>query len=972
MSLPSFKGAQESYKGFIVTKVKKIEELALYVIELVHEKTGARVVHLQNSDPENVFCISFQTLPSSSNGVAHILEHTVLCGSKKYPVKDPFFSMIRRSLHTFMNAFTGMDFTCYPASSENVKDFYHLLDVYIDATFFPNLDRESFLQEGHRLEFLRLDDPKSPLTYRGVVFNEMKGAMSTMESRFWQHMFEHLYPDLPYKYNSGGDPAAIPALTHEELIDFHTYFYNPSNAVFFFYGNIPTQKHLDFLENRLLKDVEKKPIHSPIAKQKRFSSPLHVEKPYPAKKGESDVIGFGFLTAHLGDLETIMALTLLESILLDTDASPLKKALMDFGITSVESYFETEISEAPFILVFKGCGDKSAKEIEEKLFHALRDIAKEKISQEKILEALHALEFSRKEISHDHYPYGLSLFMRSILPKQHGVDTVKSLEIDEVFTKLKNRAKNPEFIPLLIHEYFLENPHFVSLTLKPDEALVRKEQEDEQTSLVHLKEKLTEKEKGQLVKEAKHLASYQEKMESASLDCLPKISLKDVQREGKFYPLEKTEIFWKNTFTNHIVYVDVAIELPKIDQKELAFLPLFADFLSELGTKKRNFSENLSYINAHLGGLESYISLNIQAENPENISPLLILRAKALYKNTDKIFEIYEELFDGVDFSDLDRIEKLLEKEKVELKSQMVSQAMHYAKSLARSGIKNTSYLYDLLYGFRYFKTVEELGKNPRKSAEMLSKIFTSWKDLFFQQKMDWIITCDEKHYKELEKKEFFQVTKRPHKKAEPFSLEDASVSLQQSEGFLIPSPVAFTALSLPATGYLDPTSPALLAAAELMQNTVLHKEIREKGGAYGSGAHFDPLRGDFTFRAYRDPHLFSSLNVFKQAFQELEKEAFSQRDLEDAILGVIQDLDQPLSPGSEGLTTYLREKKGITKNVYQKIRDRILSLKKGDIKQAVQKVHAFDSSVTISFSNGAFFAKENEKMPIPLPLKKT
>ncbi|MEL7431442.1 MAG: insulinase family protein [Chlamydiota bacterium] len=972
MTTPSFSASHERYRGFLVKDVRYIQPLALYSIELVHTKSGASIIHLQNEDIENVFSISLQTLPASSNGVAHILEHTVLCGSKKYPVKDPFFSMIRRSLHTFMNAFTGMDFTCYPASSENVTDFYNLLDVYLDAVFYPNLTKESFLQEGHRLEFAEAQNPATPLLYKGVVFNEMKGAMSSMESRFWQHLFSALFPDLTYQFNSGGDPAAIPLLTHEELIDFHQQFYSPANAIFYFYGNIDTKKHLDFLEEKLLKDAEKVSLKTPILQQPRFSEPITIQRPYPAKKGASDVIGIGFLTTGTHDLQTIMALTLLESILMDTDASPLKKAFLDFGIQTVDAYFETEISEVPFVLLCKGCEGKTADQICEHLFSTLRAIAKERIPQEKIQEALHSLEFSRKEISGDHYPYGLHLFMRTVLPKQHGVNLPEALEIDALFSKLKNQTKNPEFLPLLIHKYFLDNPHFVKLTLTPDELLLKEEEEQEQATLRTIKEHLTSKQTAAIVEGATALVRYQAKLENQSLDCLPKIGLSDVRPEAKHLRLDKKATWHNPIFTNQIVYIDACIALPRIPAEELPYLPFFADFFSEIGTKKRSFEQNLSFINAHFGGIDAYFSLNVQASDPEKAAPLLVIRGKALYKNSATLCAFLQEMLDEIDFSDEKRLAHLLAKEQVEIKSQMVSHAMHYAKSRARSGLSPSSYLHDLLYGFRYFQTVEKLGKNPQKSAQFLSKLFSKWKTSFFQKKIDWVITADEEHYAHLAQENFFGLLERPQEDANPFSMDDVPFSSQESEGWTVPSPVAFTALSMPALHYQDPSCAGLLAGAELMQNLILHKEIREKGGAYGSGADFDPVRGDITFRAYRDPHLFSTVSIFHQAVEEISRGRFTKQDLDDAILGVIQDLDQPISPGSEGLTAYLRQSKGITKTVYQTLRDRLLALTKTDIEAALTQIMGNRSSTLVSFASEAFLAKENQQTKTPLPIKKT
>ncbi|MES2272616.1 MAG: insulinase family protein, partial [Chlamydiota bacterium] len=299
----SLSAVGQTYHGFVITQYLPLEELQSTLIELTHEPTGARVMHIANTDPENLFCLSLQTLPSSSNGVAHILEHIALCGSRKFPIKDPFFAMTRRSLNTYMNALTGQDFTCYPASSQVEKDFYNLLDVYLDAVFHPELKHLSFLQEGHRLEFVDPKNPKGPLQFQGVVYNEMKGAMSSIESRLGEAISKRLMPDLPYSHNSGGDPKDIPSLKYEELIEFHQLFYHPSRCLFFFYGNLPLAKHLDFILERALKGVQKIPQISPIPLQPRFKAQIVAQDRYPIAQGESldgkTQVAFAWLTAPI-------------------------------------------------------------------------------------------------------------------------------------------------------------------------------------------------------------------------------------------------------------------------------------------------------------------------------------------------------------------------------------------------------------------------------------------------------------------------------------------------------------------------------------------------------------------------------------------------------------------------------------------------------------------------------------------------
>ncbi len=569
----------QRYKGYQITKYLPLNELQSALIELVHEGSGARIIHIANEDVENLFCLSFQTLPDSSNGVAHILEHTVLCGSHKFPVKDPFFAMTRRSLNTYMNALTGQDFTCYPASSQVEKDFYHLLDVYLDAVFHPELKQVSFLQEGHRLEQV---DGK--LQFQGVVYNEMKGAMSSIESRLWEALSRELVPDLPYAHNSGGDPKRIPSLSYEELVEFHESFYHPSRCLFFFYGNLPLKKHLDFIE-RELEGVKKIPLLPPLPLQKRFTEGVRAIERYPIAEKESlekkTLIAFAWLTTHISHQSEILALLLIESILTDTDASPLTLALLKSGLcTQIDSSLDVEMSEIPWAIVCKGCEEKDADALQKVLFDALEQVA---IAPEEIEASLHQLEFQRKEIGAEGIPFGLTLFMRAGLIKQHGSEPENALLIHSLFSDLRARVADPNYLKGLIQKHLLGNPHFVRLVLRPDPLLEKEERDEEVERLAQIQKRLTKAEEKEIAAQSAKLAAYQEEVENQSLDCLPKVTLRDVPPHARDYPLvDQGTALHLDCFTNQILYADLIFELPDLRAEDLPLLSLFSKLLPEL------------------------------------------------------------------------------------------------------------------------------------------------------------------------------------------------------------------------------------------------------------------------------------------------------------------------------------------------------------------------------------------------------
>ncbi len=512
------KKAGETYGDFVVTKCLLLPELNCLVRELQHLPSGAQIMHIGNDDPENLFCLSFKTFPSSSNGAAHILEHTVLCGSRNFPVKDPFFSMSRRSLNTFMNALTGSDFTCYPAASQVEKDFYNLLEVYIDAVFHPELKKLSFLQEGHRLEFADPKDPSTPLEYKGIVFNEMKGNLASADTRLWHALMADLVPDLPYAYNSGGDPKEIPNLTYPELISFHETYYHPSRCLFFFYGDLPLKKHLDFIAEQALKNVIKVLPIPPLHKQKRFSTPIQREMRYPVSDTDDlshrTIVTFGFLTASVTDQEEVLSLTVLDSILMETDASLLKSALLETKLCiHADAYMDAEMSEVPYAIVCKGCDPENVEKLEEALKNAFASIIERGISHSLIEAAIHQLEFSRLEIAGDHAPFGLTLFMRSALAKQHGCDPENSLMVHSLFENLLVRVKDPNYLPGLIKKHFLNNPHRVRLVMHPDRNLSSEEIVEENKKLQEIRNSLSEKTISEILKQTQDLAAFQKHTE---------------------------------------------------------------------------------------------------------------------------------------------------------------------------------------------------------------------------------------------------------------------------------------------------------------------------------------------------------------------------------------------------------------------------------------------------------------------------
>lgn len=963
------------YKNFKVTKFTPIEEIKCNIIELVHGPTNAKVMHILNDDQENLFSLSFQTFPSSSNGVAHVLEHTVLCGSDKFPVKDPFFSMRRRSLNTFMNAMTGSDFTCYPASSQVEKDFYNLLEVYLDAVFYPKLDYLSFLQEGHRLEFQDPNNPKTPLLIKGIVYNEMKGSMNSYESRLWHEMSRLLFPDLPYSFNSGGDPKEIPYLTHEELVEFHKNFYHPSRCLFFFYGNLLTTKHLDFIEKTVLKDIEAISSIDPLPLQKRFTSPVYAKTKYPVAKQESlenkAIISFGFLTSHISDQEEILALTLLTNILLSNDASLLKLEILKSKLCAeAVTFFDTEITEAPLIIICKGCNENDAEKLEKVIFSSLQNIVKDTIKKHLIDAALHQLEISRLEIDGEGYPYGLLLFFRSALLKQHGCDAENALAIHSLFEKLEEKLKDPTYLTDLIDKHLLNNPHYVQLTMTADPNLEDKELKEEKELLSDIEKGLTKQLCDKIILESKKMKKHQEKLEEKSIECLPMLSEKDIPKTTKDYPLniEKIinfNIYHHDCFTNDILYTDIVFNLPNLSSEELIYLSLFSHFLTEVGSGNRDYKENLEFIQANTGGISAFLSTNPLVKDANHCLPSITISGKSLYKNADKLFQLLHDTLTSLNFNDPQRIKELLTQQYVILSTGLNQNAMKYAINNAQRNLCLSSHLSSLWSGLSYFRLLNDLMKNIDQSVEKIIKIFDILKNkVLLLENADLVLSCSKSHYEHLKEKNFFDLSKVTLQPYKPFSCiiecEDNA-----NHAYAIASPVAFTASAYQTNlHYQDPLSAAMLVSTHLMENKVLHSSIREKGGAYGSGARFSTTTGNFYFYAFRDPHIASSINTFSLAIKDIANLDFSSQDLLEAKLQSLQSFDQPIIPGLRALTAYNWQRSGKTKKLRKDFRSNILSLTKHDIQAALSKYLLSQTEPSITtFASEELIEKENPNL---------
>jgi len=490
--------AGERLHGFLIDELTPLPELNVVMVRARHERTGARLLHLGCDDPNNVFAVTFRTPPADSTGVAHILEHTVLCGSQRYPVRDPFFAMLKRSLNTFMNAMTASDWTCYPVASMNRKDYYNLMGIYLDAVFFPLLREEDFRQEGHRLEFADPGDPKTPLQIKGVVFNEMKGAMADPSSLIGRRLNRALFPGGCYGHNSGGEPRDIPDLTWEQLRAFHADYYHPSNSWFFTYGDLPLAGHLEQIDTLALSRFEGKQVDSSIPPEPRFDAPQYSEATFSLADQDEpagrSMVQVAWLTCQIEDDFTRIALGILAGLLLGDPAAPLYQDLLDSRLgqnLAPGSGYHDDYRDTVFAVGLQGTDPQHRDAIERLILATLERVACEGFPAERIQAALHQYEFSSREVSGDQFPYGLGLLMRFLGPWLHADQPLPSLQLERTLAALRQATADPDFFPALIRRHFLANPHRVTLLLRPDREHGRREEAELAARLERLRQEFT-------------------------------------------------------------------------------------------------------------------------------------------------------------------------------------------------------------------------------------------------------------------------------------------------------------------------------------------------------------------------------------------------------------------------------------------------------------------------------------------------
>ncbi|MDG4552839.1 MAG: insulinase family protein [Candidatus Competibacter sp.] len=949
-----------------------VPALRLEFQEYRHRATGARHLHLAADDPHNAFMVAFLTVPQDSTGVAHILEHTALCGSRRYPVRDPFFMMIRRSLNTFMNAFTSSDWTAYPFASQNKKDFNNLLDVYLDAAFFPLLDERDFAQEGHRLEFAQPDDPNSELLFKGVVFNEMKGALSSPVQRLGQELQHRLFPTITYHHNSGGDPEAIPDLTHERLRAFHARHYHPSNAIFLTYGDIPAAEHQQRFETQALNRFQALTLDLAIPDERRLSAPLAdlIHYPLDGTEDPSDQthIVLGWLLGPITDPLATLRARLLSDALLDNSSSPLRNALETSELGAAPSPlcgFDTATREATFVCGLEGSNPEHAEAVETLVLEVLQQVAADGVPQEAVDAALHQLELSEREITGDGFPYGLRLLMEALTPAIHGADPLPALDSNPLLEQLRLESRDPEFIPRLARQLLLDNPHRVRLTMAPDAGLSAKQAAAERERLAAIRAALADADKTRLVEQARILTERQQRQDDPEL--LPKVGLEDVPpdlkiAEGVARPVGALPAAWYAQGTNGMVYLQAVLDLPALDPEELDLLPLLCACLPEVGSAGRDYRATQARQAAVTGGIGARASVRGEVDDVHRVKGVLVLTGKALARNQAALSELLWETLTSPRFDELPRLRELVAQMRAQREEAVTDHGHMLALAAASAGLSPTaalSHRWEGLQGLRDLKALDESLDDPAALAAFAARLERLRDRLQGAPRQLLVVS-------EAERREAIAAALATHwrdvatSKVEAFALAAPEASPAR-QGFSVNTQVNFCAKAYPTVAPNHPDAPALHVLGDFLRNGHLHRAIREQGGAYGGGAGYHPDSGAFRFYSYRDPRLADTLADFDRALDWLQGHDHPARTLEEAILGIIAAIDKPGSPAGEAIGAFFGALFGRTPEQRRAYRQRVLAVTLDDLKRVAANYLRPEQAHCAVLSNARTLAEQRD-----------
>ncbi|MBN2441524.1 MAG: insulinase family protein [Spirochaetales bacterium] len=951
--------------GFRLIKKDDIPEIHCKANIYEHDTTGAGLLFLDTKDDNKVFSIFFKTLPGDNTGVPHILEHSVLCGSGKYPTKEPFVELAKGSLKTFLNAFTFSDKTGYPIASKNEKDFFNLMDVYLDAVFNPNIYKyeEIFMQEGWHYE---LQSREEELKYKGVVYNEMKGVFSSPESILMRLCRKSLYPDTVYRFESGGDPEAIPELTYEQFLSFHKENYHPSNSYIIVYGNVDVEKVLKKVNDDYLHIYTKRKTASSITIQKKFTEMHYIEAEYPVQESEDEngrnYFALNFSTGLCADPVRVRGMEILEYALMESPASPLKNAILNAKIgKDVFGIWDDGCNQPFFSVVVKNCDFEKQEEFKKIYYDTLHDIMKKGIDKKLFASALNKIEFSLREAEYQGYPKGLVYSINAMMGWLYGDDPLIHLGFDNTLKTIKSEMDNG-FFEKLITDYLLKNQHGTFIVLKPQKGLAGQKEAKLAEKLNEIKSRMSEEEIDTIIRNTAHLIKRQSTPDTKEdLDTIPKLELSDIKKEVEWFPLQEREIqdikeLKFTDITNDIIYNNLYFDVRAIAKEDLQYLSLLADILSKIDTTHYSYVDLSKEVDSSLGQLHFYISSFTEINNPDNFSPKFIVKTKFLKDKKGDYLKILEEILLHTRFTNQQRVREIIQ----EVKSRY---EMHFMNSGHSVTIKRLgAYLAkgaafeEHMGNISYYRFLTDLEKNYDEKREEIASRLKDVYNLVINRNnlISGIIT--ESDVSVAEDLSFIKSTE--NKNNNDYNL----ILKEKREGFIVPGMVQYVSMGGFLKDYNKKYNGIFRVLSKILSLDYLWNKVRVQGGAYGG---FSIIRPDSYFGAssYRDPNLKETLEIYENIPDYLNTLDIDDNELTKYVIGTIGSYDNIITPYQKGMVALERYFIGSTKELLQQHRDEILSISIDKLKNLKDPIKELIDEAPICVIGSEGKIKENENL---------
>ena len=946
--------------GFTLVQETVVEELSSTARMWRHDATGSRLLSFCNNDENKVFGVSFRTPPADSTGVAHILEHSVLCGSEKFPVKEPFVELLKGSLQTFLNAFTYPDKTCYPVASANLKDFRNLTDVYLDAVFFPRITESIFQQEGWHLE---PDEETGALSFKGVVYNEMKGAFSSPESVLMRHCLHALFPDTVYGLESGGDPEDIPSLTYENFINFHRSYYHPSNGRFFFWGDDPEEERLAQL-GAVLSRFKPLTVDSGIGLQKPLTAPRTVSVPFATSgagpdAGEGGSEDKGMVVVNwLGpdgmDIEVGLAFQMLEHILLGMPASPLRRALIESGLGEdlAGQGLESDLRQLTFDVGLKGIDVENASKVEALILDTLRALVQEGLPDEVVEAAVNSVEFVLRENNSGGFPVGLSVMLRALTTWLHDGDPLAPLRFEQPLQAIKKQLESGSgYFEKLISRWLIDNSHRVTVILTPDTGLAARQEEAESAVLAAAAASMTPEERAAVSTRAEELHSWQSTPDTPeALASIPRIGTADLPRVNAAIPTEQVEsaaplFFFHPLPTGGIVYVKAAFDLAGVPETALPLLSLFGRALLEMGTKHHDFVALNMAIARKTGGMDADTLFLTHAEARTPVARL-VLSGKAAPDKLEELFSLLGEVLTECSLDQKDRFVRMVLEEKARQEHVLVPSGHTVVAARLRAGFSGAGHLAEQTGGISYLTYLRELAiKAEADWSSVLRDLEALRHSIINRARLELDITALPEQQESLRKlcgKFTDSLPSSAPSTAGVSSLAWQPAVFPAAEAFILPAQVNYVGkgINLFSTGYSWNGSASVIL--KYLRTGYLWDRVRVQGGAYGCMCGLDRMSGAFFMVSYRDPNVLPTLSVYDGTAQHLAGSSLSKEELDAAIVGAIGDLDSYMLPDAKGSAAFTRHLCGDTEARRQQLRDEILGTTAAHFKEFGQALEAF------------------------------